>query len=144
MVGKAEATLKGPNPRYIVTSLSIQEYAARELYEQFYCARGEAENRIKECQLDMFADRLSANLFRVNQMRLWFASFAYVLMETLRRRALQGTQFAQATVGTIRLKLLKIGAVITVSMRRVKLAMSSGYSYQAEFLEAYAALRAAA
>src|SRR5690606_35376050 len=86
VVAKAEATPKGENPRFIVTSLSIDELAGRELYEQFYCARGEAENRIKECQLDLFADRLSTNLFAANQLRLWFASFAYVLIESLRRR----------------------------------------------------------
>src|SRR5439155_10070041 len=120
VVGKAEATAKGENPRFIVTSLSVEEYAGKKLYEEIYCARGEMENRIKECQLDMFADRLSANLFRVNQLRLWFASLAYVLVETLRRLGLGATQFARATVGSIRLKLLKIGALISVSVRRVR------------------------
>lgn len=143
VIAKAEATLKGPNPRFIVTSLSEKEYAGKALYETVYCARGEMENRIKECQTDMFSDRLSANLFRVNQLRLWLHSFAYVLMESLRRLALTTTQFAQATVGTIRLKLLKIGARITTSIRRVKLSMSSGFPYQAEFDIAYAALQGA-
>jgi hypothetical protein len=142
VVAKAEATTLGENPRFIVTSLGSLEYEARRLYEDFYCARGEMENRIKECQLDMFADRLSANLFRVNQLRLWFASLAYTLVETLRRLGLGATQFAQATVGSIRLKLLKIGAVINISVRRVKLALSSGFPYQAEFHAAYTALHA--
>ena len=144
VVGKAEATPKGPNPRFIVTSLSVEDFSARELYEDFYCARGEAENRIKECQLDLFADRLSANLLRVNQLRLWFASFAYVLMESLRRLALSSTQFARASAGTIRLKLLKIGATVKTSVRRVKLAMSSAYPYQSEFRTAFDALNVAA
>jgi len=142
VVGKAEATAKGENPRFIVTSLSVEEYAGKKLYEEIYCARGEMENRIKECQLDMFADRLSANLFRVNQLRLWFASLAYVLVETLRRLGLGATQFARATVGSIRLKLLKIGALISVSVRRVRLALSSGFPYQSEFRTAYTALHA--
>jgi hypothetical protein len=144
VVAKAEATPKGPNPRFIVTSLSVEEFSARELYENFYCARGEAENRIKECQLDLFGDRLSANLLRVNQLRLWFASFAYVLMESLRRLALSSTELARASAGSIRLKLLKIGAVVTMSVRRVKLAMSSAYPHQAEFFAAFRALNAAA
>lgn len=142
VVGKAEATPQGPNPRFIVTSLSVKELAARALYEDFYCARGEAENRIKECQLDMFGDRLSANLMRVNQLRLWFASFAYVLLESLRRLALCKTQFARASAGTIRLKLLKIGATVKTSVRRVKLGMSSAHPYQTEFRAAFEALTA--
>jgi hypothetical protein len=141
VVAKAEATPKGENPRFIVTSLSVTEHEGKTLYEDVYCARGEMENRIKECQLDMFADRLSANLFRVNQLRLWFSSLAYVLVEALRRLGLAATQFARATVGSIRLKLLKIGALITVSVRRVKLALSSGFPYKEEFAVAYAALR---
>jgi len=144
VVAKAEATPKGENPRFIVTSLSIDELAGRELYEQFYCARGEAENRIKECQLDLFADRLSTNLFAANQLRLWFASFAYVLIESLRRRALHATRFAQATAATIRLKLLKIGALVKLSVRRVTIAMSSAHPYQAEFNTAWHALHVAA
>jgi hypothetical protein len=140
VVAKAEATTRGENPRFIVTSLSLRQYATQALYEEFYCARGEMENRIKECQLDLFADRLSANLFRVNQLRVWFASLAYVLVESLRRLALEATQFARASVGSIRLKLLKIGAVITLSVRRVKLALNSGFAYQTEFRAAYTAL----
>lgn len=144
VVAKAEATAQGPNPRFIVTSLPVAQVSARELYEDFYCARGEAENRIKECQLNLFGDRLSANLLAVNQLRLWFASFAYVLMESLRRLALSATQFARASAGTIRLKLLKIGATVTTSVRRIKLAMNSAHPYQQEFRVACDALNAAA
>lgn len=97
MAAKAEATTKGENPRFIVISFSIEEYAAKALYEEFSCARGEMDNRINECQLDMFADRLSVNLFRVNQLRLGFDFLAYVLVETLRRHGLGTTQFARAT-----------------------------------------------
>jgi hypothetical protein len=144
VVAKAEATPKGENPRFIVTSLSIEAYEGKSLYEDVYCARGEMENRIKECQLDMFADRLSAHLFRVNQLRLWFASLAYTLVEALRRLGLGATQFSRATVGTLRLKLLKIGALISISVRRVKVALSSGCPYKEEFRAAYVALSAAA
>ena len=117
---------------------------ARELYEEFYCARGECENRIKEAQLDLFADRLSAATFRANQLRLWLASAAYVLMHALRRVGLTGTALARACANTIRLRLLKIGAVVTVSVRRVKLAMSEACANQREFIAAFHALSAAA
>src|SRR5439155_3824452 len=99
-------------PRFVVTSLAPEENEARFLYEETYCARGDMENRIKECQLDLFADRTSAATMRANQLRLWFASMAYVLLCALRRIALQHTQFAKATCRTIRLKLLKIGALV--------------------------------
>ena len=102
------------------------------------------ENRIKECQMDLFADRTSTATMRANQLRLWFASMAYVLLSALRRIALQHTQFAKATCGTIRLKLLKIGALIRVSVRRIKLAMSSACPYQREFAIAHSLLAAAA
>jgi hypothetical protein len=102
------------------------------------------ENRIKECQLDLFADRTSTATMRANQLRLWFASMAYVLLCALRRIALHHTQFATATCGTIRLKLLKIGALVRVSVRRIKLAMSSACPYQREFAAAHRALAAAA
>ena len=114
------------------------------LYEQLYCARGEMENRIKEAQLDLFADRLSSATFRANQLRLWFASAAYVLMHALRRVGLAGTALSRACANTIRLKLLKIGAVVTVSVRRVRLAMSQACPYQGEFIAAFHALGAAA
>lgn len=144
VIGKAEHTPQGTNPRFIVTSLDAQDWPAQRLYEDLYCARGEMENRIKEAQLDLFADRLSTHAFRGNQLRLWMSSFAYVLMEAIRRLGLQGTQFANATAGTIRLKLLKIGALITLSVRRVKVAMNSACAYQKEFIAAFHALGAAA
>jgi Transposase DDE domain group 1 len=144
VVAKAEQTGDKANPRFIVTSLSTHEWPARELYEEFYCARGECENRIKEAQLDLFADRLSAATFRANQLRLWLASAAYVLMHTLRRVGLAGTALARACANTIRLRLLKIGAVVSVSVRRVKLAMSEACVNQREFIAAFHALSAAA
>jgi hypothetical protein len=144
VIGKAEQTGDKANPRFIVTSLSAGEWAARALYEDCYCARGECENRIKEAQLDLFADRLSAATFRANQLRLWLASAAYVLMHALRRVGLAGTALARACANTIRLRLLKIGAVITVSTRRVKLAMSEACANQREFIAAFHALGAAA
>ena len=121
------------NPRFVVTSLKRAEVGARHLYEKTYCARGEMENRIKECQLDLFADRTSATTMQANQLRLWFASMAYVLLCALRRIGLAHTQFADATCGTIRLKLLKIGALVRVSVRRIKIAMASACPYQNEF-----------
>ena len=111
VVGKAEVTGGEINPRYVVTSLRPAETGARHLYEKVYCARGEMENRIKECQLDLFADRTSTATMQANQLRLWFASMAYVLLCALRRIGLAFTQFAEATCGTIRLKLLKLGAL---------------------------------
>jgi hypothetical protein len=144
VVAKAEHLQKGANPRFVVTSLPASEVDARALYEDLYCARGEAENRIKEQQLDLFADRTSAATLRANQLRLWFASFAYVLLEALRRIGLRHTQFAAATCGTIRLKLLKIGAQVRRSVRRVKVAMASACPYQAEYHLAYLYLKRAA
>ncbi len=117
---------------------------ARYLYEDLYCARGEMENRIKECQTDLFADRTSAASMRANQLRLWFAAFAYVLMCALRRIGLAGTAMAAATCGTIRLKLLKIGALVTTSVRRIKIAMASSCPYQDIFAHAHERLSAAA
>jgi hypothetical protein len=144
VVAKAEHLPKGANPRFVVTSLPARAVDARILYEDVYCARGEIENRIKEQQLDLFADRTSAATMRANQLRLWFASFAYVLLEALRRIGLRHTQFAVATCGTIRLKLLKIGAQVRKSVRRIKVAMASAYPYQAEYHLAYLYLRRAA
>ena len=140
VVGKAEHTQGEANPRFVVTSLGPERADARTLYENLYCARGEMENRIKECQLDLFADRTSAATMRANQLRLWFASMAYVLVEALRRIGLARTRLANATCGSIRLALLKIGAVVTRSVRRIKLAMASGCPYQHEFREAHALL----
>src|ERR687893_326677 len=141
VIGKAEWTRGEQNPRFVVTSLKSGEIDARRLYEVIYCARGEMENRIKECQLDLFADRTSAATMSANQLRLWFASMAYVLLSALRRIGLPYTQFARATCGTIRLKLLKIGALVRVSVRRVMVAMASAYPYRPEFALAQARLR---
>jgi hypothetical protein len=123
VVAKAEWTNGEANPRFVVTSLD--ECKAKYLYEKVYCARGEMENRIKECQLDLYADRTSAATMRANQLRLWFYSMAYVLLCALRRIGLHGTDFAHATCGTIRLKLLKIGALVRISVRRIRIAMAS-------------------
>jgi hypothetical protein len=144
VVAKAEWTGGEANPRFVVTSLSRTEHEARHLYETVYCARGDMENRIKECQLDLFADRTSAQTMRANQLRLWFAAMAYVLVCALRRIALRHTQFAEATCGTIRLKLFKIGALVRVSVRRIKVAMASACPYQNEFALARLRLTAAA
>jgi hypothetical protein len=133
VVAKAEWTHGGANPRFVVTSLRRAECETRHLYEAIYCARGEAENRIKECQLDLFADRTSAATMKANQLRLWFASMAYVLMCALRRIGLRHTQFAEATCGTLRLRLLKIGALVKISCRRIKLAMASAFPCQQEY-----------
>ena len=143
VVAKAEWTAGKANPRFVVTSLARTEHEARHLYEKLYCARGEMENRIKECQLDLYADRTSAHTMRANQLRLWFAAMAYVLISALRRIGLTHTQFARASCGTIRLKLLKIGALVCTSVRRIKLAMPSAFAYQAEYRAAHAALAAA-
>ena len=118
VVGKAEYLSKGENPRFVVTNLSPRKAAAKRLYEQLYCARGEMENRLKEQQLDLFADRTSAHTMRANQMRLYFSSFAYVLMHALRRLGAEGTQFARAQCATLRLKLLKIAARVKITARR--------------------------
>lgn len=143
VVAKAEVLPGKSNPRFVVTTLDTGTWPAKELYEDLYCARGEMENRIKECQLDLFADRTSTAMLRSNQLRLWLSSFAYVLIESLRRLALSGTELARATAGSIRLKLLKIGAVITVSVRRVKVTMSSVFPYQEVYAQAFDALGAA-
>lgn len=127
VIGKAEWTPEGPNPRYIITNLTTRQYAAKGLYEELYCARGEMENRIKEQQLDLYADRTSTKVIRANQLRLWFSTLAYLLMNKLREVALKGTELAQATCGTIRLRLLKIGAVVKVTVRRVWIHLSSAY-----------------
>ena len=142
VVAKAEWTRGEANPRFVVTSLAREEHEARHLYEKLYCARGEMENRIKECQLDLYADRTSCHTMRANQLRLWFASMAYVLIAALRRIGLAHTQFARASCGTLRLKLLKIGALVRITVRRIKLAMPSAFPYRAEYHAAHAALAA--
>ncbi len=142
VVGKAEHLPAlndrcGANPRFVVTSLARARIGAKALYEGLYCRRGEMENRIKEQQLDLFADRTSSATMKANQLRLWFSSMAYVLLSELRRIALRHTRFADATCGTIRLKLLKIGALVRCSVRRIKLAMASGCPNQTEFALAH-------
>lgn len=144
VVGKAEWNRDEANPRFVVTSLKRSEIDARVLYERIYCARGDMENRVKECQLDLFAGRTSAATMRANQLRLWFAAMAYILLCALRRIGLVHTQFAEATCGTLRLALLKIGALVRVSVRRVKVAMASAHPHQTEFALAHARLTAAA
>jgi hypothetical protein len=144
VVAKAEWTSGKANPRFIVTSLPVEAGEARVFYEGVYCQRGDMENRIKECQMDLFADRTPAITMRTNQLRLWFASFAYVLLCALRRIALADTEFAAATCGTIRLRLLKIGALVTRSVRRVKIALASACPAQAIFAIAAHRLRCAA
>jgi hypothetical protein len=140
VIAKAEWTAGAANPRFVVTSLRAEDAAPQRLYEEIYCARGDMENRIKECQLDLFADRTSAATMRANQLRLWFASMAYVLLCALRRLALKHTQFAKATCGTIRLKLLKIGALVRTTVRRITFAMASGCPYQRDFALAHSQL----
>jgi hypothetical protein len=125
VIAKAEVTGGEANPRFVVTSLKRRECKPKYLYEKLYCARGEMENRIKECQLDLYADRTSSATMKANQLRLWFASMAYTLMCALRRIGLHHTSFANASCGTIHLKLLKIGALVSVSVRRIKIAMAS-------------------
>ena len=138
VIAKAEWTRGEENPRFIVTTLTKGD--SRYLYEDIYCARGEMENRIKECQIDLFADRTSTATMAANQLRLWFASMAYVLIEGTRRLALQATDLADATCGTIRRKLFKIGALVTISVRRIKFAMASGCPYKTVFATAHRAL----
>jgi hypothetical protein len=134
VIAKAEHLDKGANPRFVVTSLSAEQMAAQELYEKGYCARGDCpENRIKEQQLDLFADRTSTGKMWSNQLRLYFSSIAYVLMQTLRRTALAGTELEKAQCGTIRLKLLKVGAQVRVSVRKVWISLSGAYPYAALF-----------
>jgi hypothetical protein len=135
VIGKAEHLAKGENPRFVVTSLPANALDARAVYEDLYCARGDMENRIKEQQLALFADRTSTHAMRSNQLRLYFSSFAYVLMQTLRRLGLRGTSMAKAQCDTIRLKLFKIGAHIRLSVRRVWIAFSESYPYTELFAQ---------
>jgi hypothetical protein len=140
VIAKAEHLEKGSNPRFVATSLTAQAWPAQPLYEDLYCARGEMENRLKE-QLSLFADRTSTAFLRSNQIRLYFSSAAYVLMQALRRLGLEGTELAQAQCATLRLKLLKIGAQIRVTVRRVWISLAEGYAYTALFAQVYARLR---
>jgi hypothetical protein len=141
VVGKAEYLEKGKNPRFVVTSLSSDEFDAKTLYEEQYCARGDMENRIKEQQLCLFADRTSAATMRANQLRLWLSSVAYTLMNALRRLGLKGTKLARARCDTIRLRLLKIGAQIKVTVRKVWVCLSESYPHRELFKQVYTNLR---
>jgi len=140
VVAKAEYLDKGENPRFVVTSLPAEQWAAQDLYEKFYCARGEMENRIKE-QMCLFAYRLSTEEMKGNQLRMYLSALAYTLVEALWRLALKGTEWAQAQVDTIRLKLFKIGTLVRISARRVWLQMSSAYPWKDLYQHAWAALR---
>jgi len=143
VVGKAEHTPDGANPRFVVTSLKRSRLAdARALYQDLYCARGEAENRIGE-QFELFADRASSATMPANQLRMWFSAMAYVLVDALRRVGLRHTQFADAAVQTIRLKLLKLGAQVRTSVRRIHFALGSGCPNKVEFELAYLYLQRA-
>jgi DDE family transposase len=142
VIGKAEHLAMGANPRYLVTSLDSQQWAAQALYEELYCARGEMENRIKEQQLCLFADRTSTHFLASNQVRLWFSSVAYILLNELRRLGLKGTELARARCDTIRLKLLKVGAQVRVTVRKVWVHLSSSYPYAALFAQIVGQLRA--
>lgn len=141
VIGKAEHLPKGSNPRFVVTSLSAERFEPRPLYEDLYCARGEMENRIKEQQLFLFADRTSCQTMRANQLRLWLSSVAYVLLQALRQHGLKGTEFAKARCDTIRLKLLKLGAVITISVRRVWFSLAQSFPYPEIFARTLENLR---
>jgi len=143
VVAKAECLEGKENPRFVVSSLSPRELPTRELYEELYCQRGDMENRIKEQQLYLFADRTSAKTMRANQLRLWFSSVAYLMLSALRRVGLRSTEMAEAQCDTIRLKLLKIGAQVRFSVRRILVSLASGYPYQSVFCQAVANLRAA-
>jgi DDE family transposase len=140
VVAKAEHLTKGANPRFVVTSLGAESRAAKALYEEDYCGRGEAENRLKEQQLHLFADRTSTQTMRANQIRLFFSSIAYVLMNALRRLGLVGTDLACAQCQTIRLKLLKIGALVRVTVRKVWVSLASSCPYAEVFRRVHANL----
>ena len=126
--------------RFLVTSLKRQKVYAKELYENYYCPRGDMENRIKDCQLDLFADRMSATAYRSNQLRFLLAAFAYVLIDGIRREALENTALAKAMPGTVRLKLFKIGARVITSMRRIKFSLPDACPYKTLFFQAYQVL----
>ncbi|MEO1318213.1 MAG: IS1380 family transposase [Pseudomonadota bacterium] len=143
VVGKAEHLRKGANPRFIVTSFTPEEWPARELYEDLYCARGEMENRIKEQQLDLFADRVSCHWERGNQTRMYYSAIAYALLEALRRLGLAGTEMARAQCGTIRLRLLKVGARIRSTARRIWIHLSEHHAWRETFVAAFERLRTA-
>ncbi len=142
-MAKAEHIDGKENPRFVVTSLRVESWAAQALYEKLYCARGEMENRIKE-QFSLFADRVSSETMRANQMRMYLSAMAYVLVCGLRRLGLKNTELAQAQVSTIRTRLLKIGARVRVSVRRIYLSMAASYPWASLFAQVHAQLRAVA
>ena len=142
VVAKAEHLPKGSNPRFIVTSLTPEQVDGRTLYEVVYCARGDMENRIKEQQLFLFADRTSAATMRANQTRLYFSSIAYLIMQALRRIGLHGTEFVNAQCNTIRLKLFKVGALVRVTFRKIWVSFSESYPYAQLFARVHANLTA--
>lgn len=140
VVGKAEITEAGPNPRFVVSNLEGESFAPAVLYEKIYCGRGEMENQIKVQQLDLFSDRTSTRIIDGNQLRLWFSAFAHLLVEQLRADALMGTSLASATIGTIRLRFFKLAARVKVSCRRVLVEWCSSCPNQADYQIAHAAL----
>lgn len=141
VIGKAEITVRGPNPRFVLTSLLPEDADAQWVYEDLYCARGEAENRIKEQQLDLFSTRTSGRLMRVNQVRLWLAALAYTLLNDLRRLALVGSSMAKARCSSLRLRLLKIGARVKITARRVWVGFASSHPAESLFAHSYQRLR---
>jgi hypothetical protein len=146
VIGKAQVNPKGENPRFVVTNLSADRasWEPERLYREFYCARGDMENRIKEQQLDLFADRMICEVMSANQLRLWLSSFAYVLMIDLREQGLAESKiYAKASPATIRTHLLKIATAVTVSVRRVLVRWSSSFRFQAEIAACHARLQAA-
>lgn len=141
VIGKAEHLARGENPRFVVTNIPKAEVDGQRLYEKLYCARGDMENRIKEQQLDLFADRTSTTKMYSNQLRLYFSSFAYVLMNALRRMGLSGTEMAKAQCGTIRLKLLKLGAQTRITVRKIWISLSESYPYALLFRRVFDNIR---
>ena len=137
VVAKAEYLAKGENPRFVVTSLTAEQAAAQQLYETIYCARGEMENRIKEQQLGLFADRTSTALLRSNQIRLYSSSIGYCVLEALRRLGLAETKMSRTQCTTIRLRLLKIGARIRITARKVWISLVTGYAWAGVFEQVY-------
>ena len=138
VVGKAEHLAKGENPRFVVTSLPILQWIGKELYEDLYCARGDMENRIKEQQLYLFADRTSTAWMSSNQLRLWFSSFAYMFFVLLRTEALSETELQRAQAVTLRIKILKVAAIVKISTRRILIRLPSAYPYWGIWTKAYA------
>ena len=142
VVGKAELLEKGENPRFVVTNLSEDSFGARSLYEDFYCARGDMENRIKEQQQDLFADRTSTHAMASNQLRLWFSAFAHLMLSRLQADALRGTRLEKATIGTVRLRRFKIAARVKVSVRRIRFELAGGCPDKAVFAAVWKNLQA--